>query len=31
MQMGYTYAMIFQGGMPEWLAKGYPVKKGRQK
>ncbi len=26
LEMGYTYLMIFQGGMPEWTAKGYPVK-----
>jgi len=25
--MGHTYLMIFQGGMPEWTMKGYPVKK----
>jgi hypothetical protein len=26
--MGYTYLMVFQGGMPEWTMKRYPVKKG---
>jgi hypothetical protein len=26
--MGYTYLMIFQGGMPEWTMKGYPILKG---
>jgi 3-mercaptopyruvate sulfurtransferase SseA len=28
-QLGYTYIMIFQGGMPEWTAKGLPVATGR--
>lgn len=27
LEMGHTYLMIFQGGMPEWTMKGYPVKK----
>ena len=26
--MGYTYLMIYQAGMPDWLLKGYPVQKG---
>lgn len=29
-EMGYTYLMIYQEGMPDWLMKGYPVKKGVQ-
>ncbi len=28
LEMGYTYLMIYQAGMPDWLMKGYPVKKG---
>ncbi len=27
-EMGYTYLMIYQAGMPDWSAKGYPVQKG---
>ncbi len=27
-EMGYTYIMIYQAGMPDWLAKGYPVQNG---
>ena len=27
-EMGYTYLMIYQEGMPDWLLKGYPVHKG---
>ena len=27
-EMGYTKLMIYQEGMPDWLAKGYPVIKG---
>ncbi len=27
-EMGYTYLMIYQAGMPDWLLKGYPVQKG---
>jgi 3-mercaptopyruvate sulfurtransferase SseA len=26
--MGYTYLLVFQGGMPEWVQKGYPVATG---
>ena len=29
-EMGYTNLMIYQEGMPDWLMKGYPVKKGAQ-
>lgn len=29
-EMGYTYLMIYQAGMPEWREKGYPVVKGSQ-
>lgn len=29
-EMGYTNLMVFQGGMPEWTEKGYPVKSGNQ-
>jgi len=29
-EMGYTNLMVFQGGMPEWTGKGYPVKSGNQ-
>jgi 3-mercaptopyruvate sulfurtransferase SseA len=28
--MGYTYLMIFQGGMPEWIQKGYPLQEGNK-
>ncbi len=27
-EMGYTNLTIYQEGMPDWLMKGYPVKKG---
>ncbi len=27
-EMGYTYLMIYQAGMPDWLAKGFPVQRG---
>ena len=27
-EMGYTNLMIYQAGMPDWLAKGYKVQKG---
>ncbi len=27
-EMGYTYLMIYQAGMPDWLQKGNPVQKG---
>ncbi|MGE5173653.1 MAG: hypothetical protein ACM3MD_07485 [Betaproteobacteria bacterium] len=27
-EMGYTYLMIYQTGMPDWLLKGNPVQKG---
>ena len=27
-EMGYTYIMIYQAGMPDWLLKAYPVQKG---
>jgi rhodanese-related sulfurtransferase len=27
-EMGYTYLMIYQAGMPDWLSKGFPVQKG---
>ena len=29
-EMGYANLMVFQGGMPEWTGKGYPVKSGNQ-
>lgn len=29
-EMGYTYILIYQPGMPDWLLKGYPVQKGNQ-
>jgi rhodanese-related sulfurtransferase len=29
-EIGYTNIMVFQGGMPEWLNKGYPVISGAQ-
>jgi rhodanese-related sulfurtransferase len=29
-EMGYTNLMIYQEGLPDWLMKGYPVKKGAQ-
>jgi len=28
-ELGYTYIMIFQEGMPGWTEKGYPVQKGK--
>jgi hypothetical protein len=28
MDMGFTYLMIYQAGMPDWLMQGYPVTKG---
>jgi rhodanese-related sulfurtransferase len=28
MEMGYTYLMIYQAGMPDWLLQGNPVQKG---
>jgi rhodanese-related sulfurtransferase len=28
MEMGYTYLMIYQAGMPDWLLRGNPVQKG---
>ena len=28
MEMGYTYLMIYQAGMPDWLMKELPVTKG---
>jgi hypothetical protein len=30
MEMGYMDLMIYQAGMPDWLAKGHPVKKGME-
>ncbi len=27
-ELGYTYLMIYQAGMPDWLMQGYPVTKG---
>jgi len=30
MGMGYTYLMIYQAGMPDWLLRGNPVQKGDQ-
>ncbi len=27
-EMGYTYLMIYQAGMPDWLSKGYPEQTG---
>ena len=27
-ELGYTYLLVYQGGMPDWLLKGYPVEKG---
>ncbi|HXY62106.1 MAG TPA: hypothetical protein VEJ22_04170 [Nitrospirota bacterium] len=29
-EMGYTQLLIYQAGIPDWLMKGYPVKKGDQ-
>jgi rhodanese-related sulfurtransferase len=28
MEMGYTYLMIYQAGMPDWLLQGNPIQKG---
>jgi hypothetical protein len=28
MEMGYTYLMIYQAGMPDWLMQGLPVTRG---
>jgi rhodanese-related sulfurtransferase len=30
MEMGYTYLMIYQAGMPDWLLRGNPVQKGNK-
>ena len=27
-EMGYANLMIYQAGMPDWLSRGYPVRKG---
>jgi rhodanese-related sulfurtransferase len=29
-EMGYTNLKVFQGGMPEWVGKGYPVRSGNE-
>ena len=29
-EMGYTYLMIYQAGMPDWLLRGNPVQKGNK-
>jgi len=29
-EIGYTNIMVFQGGMPAWSEKGYPVISGAQ-
>jgi rhodanese-related sulfurtransferase len=29
-EMGYTNLMIYQAGIPDWIEKGNPVKKGAQ-
>ena len=29
MELGYTYLMIYQAGMPDWLLRGNPVQKGK--
>ena len=28
MEMGYTYIMVFQGGIPAWTERGYTLKTG---
>ncbi len=30
-EMGYTNLSIYQAGMPDWEAKGFPVQQGMQK
>ncbi len=27
-EIGYTYLMIYQAGMPDWVGRGYPVQRG---
>lgn len=27
-ELGHTYLLIYQAGMPDWLLKGYPIEKG---
>jgi len=29
-EMGYTNLMVFQGGMPAWVGKGYPLVSGAE-
>jgi rhodanese-related sulfurtransferase len=29
-EMGYTYLMVYQAGMPDWLLRGKPVQKGNK-
>ena len=29
-ELGYTYLMIYQAGMPDWLLRGNPVQKGNK-
>lgn len=29
-EMGFTNLKVFQGGMPEWISKGYPVTSGHE-
>jgi rhodanese-related sulfurtransferase len=29
-ETGYTNIMVFQGGMPAWVGKGYPVVSGAE-
>ena len=30
LEMGYSYLMIYQAGIPDWSMRGYSVKKGVQ-
>jgi hypothetical protein len=30
LEMGYTYLLIYQAGIPDWLMRGYTVRKGSQ-
>lgn len=27
-QLGYTHLLVYQDGMPDWLARGLPVERG---
>ncbi len=27
-ELGYTKVMVYQAGLPDWMARGYPVQRG---